>query len=569
MRISDVYLLSEIDRPPSSGGPGQSPNDSSLAILFSRVLVVIALLAQIVVAWRFWALTWDDSAITLGFARSFAHTGRIEPTPGSGIVEGYSTTLWMLLMTVAAKLVSSPSALLAFAKISTLVLNLANILLIRRWFPTWSTETCANLIAGSTGCGLMFYETINGMEGPLILALVMVMLLLLPSPGRIGRLGYLLAGSALLLTRWEEAWLIVPFVLVDRTRRNAIVSAVTWFSVFLVANLVRWSYFGSILPNTILAKRGVPYIKASASLELRRHLQEPLGIIASCKVMLLLLLLFVLYDHFVLRHRKSLLQRIAQPLRDCWQLRFCVLFTVFSLAMSAAIGTNWGPPFRSFYSGWPFLFCLLLLPLAANLRGRPLFLATVILCVAALLRMSVRVRELEVVNPPDYMPGATISRVAATNTRLALIQSASHRHDLLYAGPDMGGILLYSDGIRVIDLGLLCDSILAKQRYAAIDSYVIQTRRPDIIEVHQMWTTLTKLQQSATFLSGYRPVYVDGMRFFLRRDLIAAIDPSRLSQKDFNASGHPAASDAEDASSADRGADFDLNTHFGTYLVLN
>src|SRR5258708_1418353 len=78
-----------------------------LALWASRGLVVLALLAQVFVAWRFWELTWDDSAITLGFSRTFAYTGRIEPTPGSGIVEGYSTTLWMLLMAAAAKVISS------------------------------------------------------------------------------------------------------------------------------------------------------------------------------------------------------------------------------------------------------------------------------------------------------------------------------------------------------------------------------------------------------------------------------------------------------------------------------
>ena len=94
---------------------------SRLALWASGGLVLIGLLAQIFVAWRFWAITWDDSAITLGFARTFAQTGRIEPTPGSGIVEGYSTTLWMLLMAAAAKLISTPVALLAFAKISSVL----------------------------------------------------------------------------------------------------------------------------------------------------------------------------------------------------------------------------------------------------------------------------------------------------------------------------------------------------------------------------------------------------------------------------------------------------------------
>lgn len=125
---------------------------------------MLALVAQAFVSWRFWALTWDDSAITLGFSRTLASTGQIEPIPGSGIVEGYSTTLWMLLMAAAAKVISSPVALLAFAKISTLVLNLINILLTRHWFATWTMEPLANLAAGIVGCTLMFYETINGMK---------------------------------------------------------------------------------------------------------------------------------------------------------------------------------------------------------------------------------------------------------------------------------------------------------------------------------------------------------------------------------------------------------------------
>ena len=145
----------------------------------SRLVFIVAFLSQIIVAWRFWAITWDDSAITLGFSRTFALTGHIEPTPGSGIVEGYSTTLWMLLMALAAKFVGTPAALVAVAKISTLILNLANLLLIRYWFSSWTSETLGNLIAGTVGCGLMFYETINGMETPIIMTLVLVMLILL------------------------------------------------------------------------------------------------------------------------------------------------------------------------------------------------------------------------------------------------------------------------------------------------------------------------------------------------------------------------------------------------------
>ena len=541
---------------------------SYLPVPLSRILVVLALAAQIVVAWRYWGLTWDDSAITLGFSRTFALTGKIEPTPGSGIVEGYSTTLWMLLMTVAAKFASTPTGLLAIAKISSLLLNLANILLMRRWFLTWTNEICSNLIAGSIGCGLMFYETINGMETPLILALVLAMLLLLPLSDRTGRFFYLLAGSALLLTRWEAAWLLVPFVLVENSVRRAVLASTTWLTVFIVSNLVRWRYFGSILPNTVIAKRGVPYSEPFRGLEVYRHLLEPVYIVASCKVLIAVLAASLLFDRFVRGKREPLFERLRRALLRSWQLRFTFLFTLFALVLATAIGENWGPQFRSFYSAWPFLFCLLILPVATDLRSRALPWATVAICLFALLRLSVRVHELSSKDAPVYMAGATISNVASIDTDLTAIKTASHRQSLLFAGPDVGGILLYSDGIRVIDLGLLCDPVLARQRYAAIDSYVMQQRRPDVIEVHGMWTSLTNLHNSPLFRKLYRPVYVDGRRFFLSRNLIATIDPDRLTERSFNADGHPEDIDILSANIRYSAADDALNRDFGGYLVF-
>ena len=542
-------------------------DSSSKSILLSRVLVGIALIAQILVALRFWPLVWDDAAITLGFSRTFALTGRIEPTPGSGIVEGYSTTLWMLLMALAAKLSSNPTTLLAIAKISSLLLNLANILLIRRWFLTWTTETCANLIAGSIGCGLMFYETINGMETPLILTLILVMLLLQPSQSRAARICYLIAGSAFLLTRWEAAWLLVPFVLVEKTKYRAIQSSATWLTVFILSNLVRWHYFGSLLPNTIIAKRGVPYSASLHNLEVERHLHEPAYILASCKVLLLFLFAAFIYDRFVLR-RHDLLERLRQSLHNSWQLRFTVLFVLFSLILSTVIGTNWGPEFRSFYSGWPFLFCLFLLPVTYSFRSRVLLWITACICLFALVRMSVRIQELRSKNAPIYMPQATVANVAHTNDLLMQIKSAAHRNNLLFAGPDMGGIILYAYGIQVIDLGLLCDPVLARQRYAAIDSYVLQQRQPDVIEVHQLWTTLTNFHNSPLFRSRYRPVYVDGKRLFLSRTLLADIDPSRLTEKSFDSTGHSDDPAIARFDSDYRAVDFALNKDFGTYFIL-
>lgn len=537
------------------------------AVALTRALVALAFVAQIVVAFRFWHLTWDDSAITLGFARTFASTGRIEPTPGSGIVEGYSTTLWMLLMAAAAKLVASPSALLATAKISTLLLNLANILLMRRWLMSWTPEALANLVAGTMGCELMFYETINGMETPLMLTLILTMLLLRRNRGRVAYLCFLLAGSAFLLTRWEAAWLLVPFVLVEAPARRAMITSATWLSVFAVSNLVRWHYFGSIVPNTIIAKRGIPYSEPFLGLgqQVIRHLGAAGSVLSYSQLMLVILLGSVLGSYFA--ERTPLMKQFGQALRASWELRFTLLFALFSLFLTAAIGPNWGPAGRSFYCGWPFLFCLLLLPVLLDPRARPWIPA--VLCIGAVVQMGLRIHEMSQPAVPAYMPGATVDKVAALNAALSEIQAVSHHSNLLFAGPDIGGVLLYSNGIRVLDLGALCDPVLARRGYDVAIPYVLERRHPDAIDVHWNWTTQTNFQASPLFLSGYRPVYLRGFRIFLTLKLLADIDPARLTERHFTADGHTEDETPADTVHGKYGPDdYLLNREFGSYFLL-
>lgn len=548
-------------------------NADAVALWASRGLVVLALLLQIFVAWRFWALTWDDSAITLGFARTFASTGRIEPTPGSGIVEGYSTTLWMLLMAAAAKAISSPAMLLAFAKLSTLVLNLANILLIRSWFATWKPEVLANVIAGTAGCTLMFYETINGMETPLILTLVLVMLLLFPSVSRAGRFWYIVAGGALLLMRWEAAWLLVPFILAERNRRRVMFPVMCWALLFVVSNVVRWLYFGDLLPNTVIAKQSFPYSAPSREAGISRHLLEPVFILFSCKVFLLLLVAYLLYRRFSSAGSKSSFAALQQVLRESWQVRFLFLFVLFSLVLSTAIGPNWGPEFRSFYPAWPFLIGLLLVPVLPNLRSNALAWVTVALCLLAMLRMGLRIQPLRSEKAPVYMPRITVDRVGVAAPILADLQQMTGHSVLTYAAPDMGAVMLYSHNVHVIDLGLLCDRVLAHQGWPAIQSYVLQQRQPDVIEVHEIFTEVTKLGSYPEFRDQYRPVYIQGIRFFLHRSLLSAVPASRLVEKEFLPDGSSQSTEQEafvrsHAPYAHLPADNMLNQLFHTYLVL-
>ncbi len=540
---------------------------TQVAAVASRGLLLLALVAQVLVAWKFWNLTWDDSAITLGFSRTLAMTGRIAPTPGSPVVEGYSSTLWMLLMAGAAKLIVTPGGLLAFAKVSTLVLNLANLALIRRWIMSWSSELLANLVAGSVGCERMFYETINGMETPLILLLVLVMLLLFSREGFKGRLGYLVVGSLFVLVRWEAAWLLIPFLLMERGRR-ALVPAGVWGFVFLVSNGARWFYFGSILPNTILAKSGPPYSDPMSLHELTVRLGEPLSMLSTCRLTIAIGLVPWLAGWLVTGRRLPV-NGGWRALAQTWQLQFAVLFTLSSLVLTWVIGPNTGPPFRSFYCGWPFLFCLLLMPVALAPRAWLLAAASLAVCLTVLKRTGRAIHDLRQADAPLYDARTTVDTVRRMARVLADVRAATHYGTVVYASPDMGGVMLFGENVQVVDLGLLCDPVLSRARYGAIGSYVLGQRRPDVIEVHDAWTTFTNFKSYPQFRQGYQMVLVDGERVFLRRELVARIDPSRLRVVALPSTGtlHTALLDQDDEAGAE--ADVSLNQVFERYLVLD
>src|SRR3546814_9121272 len=75
-------------------------------------------------------IVWDDSGITLGVSRTLAETGEIRPTPLSDRVEGYSSTLWMLIHAATFRIVDDPAAGLRVAQIATLLLTIVDIGLV-------------------------------------------------------------------------------------------------------------------------------------------------------------------------------------------------------------------------------------------------------------------------------------------------------------------------------------------------------------------------------------------------------------------------------------------------------
>src|SRR4029077_3295853 len=152
------------------------------------------------------------------------------------IVEGYSTTLWMLLMAVVAKINANPMFIYRAAKLLTLALNVLNSVLVRR-LASRAGAPLSGLIAGAIfGLQLVtIYETINGMEGPVSLTLILLLALWFEDRGA-ALWKTALAGSLFILTRWEAAWLLVPILLLRRRERGMYVVALVWAAVFIGSN---------------------------------------------------------------------------------------------------------------------------------------------------------------------------------------------------------------------------------------------------------------------------------------------------------------------------------------------
>jgi hypothetical protein len=168
----------------------------------------------------------------------------------------------MLLMALIAKLAISPGALLVAAKISTILLNIMNVSLVRRVVALWQREPLPLLIAGVFGLSrITSHETINAMEGPLSLTLLLLAVLAMQRRGAGPRMLLCGTGALFVLTRWEAAWLLVPlfFVIVFANRvRDAVLMAAAWGSTFILSNVVRWQYLARCCRTRSLQRTALP-----------------------------------------------------------------------------------------------------------------------------------------------------------------------------------------------------------------------------------------------------------------------------------------------------------------------
>ena len=489
-----------------------------LSLIQFAVLVVLALLVG--------TRGWDDGAITLAYARTFATTGRIALTPLSEQVEGFSTPAWFLLNAGIAwfrpsfeQAIFASQVLTAacFAAATFMLLLLARNLGIRPLYAWAAALTWAFL-------GTTLQETANGMEMGLLALGGLAIVYFVYFDWR--PLAAALCAVVFLACRFEAmvyyAFLLFPLVL-ERRYRHFVLLALFGIAVVAGLEVLRLAIFGDILPNTVYAKMHPPYGAAGLKAWAARFFGGiELFRVAPLVTLAIAVLVAWKWSALVKRARTD-----AVWLRDAAILTSPVIgVALFNLM----IGWNWGYLGRMETLGIAFLVLLLAFLLdtlveRVSRAGRAVVLAGVAVTVLISWGTSAPTALAEAratLTGAERRFDVTPQTYRRTAMAVDTVRSQAGLPAITFLTADVGGGALNNQTIRFVDIGLLASRTLAREGYQALPR-VLAAERPGVIEVHQGWASLSRIYDLPQFRSGYVPAMVAGTRLFIRADIAARL----------------------------------------------
>lgn len=259
-----------------SSGASFSSRLESVAKLAAAASACAALVVLCVLAWRHRAFTVDDAFITLRYSMNLAAGNGPTWNPGDPPIEGYTTALWMFLMTVPhlagvdalafAKLTGFVAAIGCAASAAWLAYGLR-----RGATPGTGAVAAAAAVVAVAGSTSMAVHAVSGMETTLFALLLTAFFGALlewrrrgdrsGSPGP-SKLHFLVAGLGLAagLTRPEGNLVVgvafaVAFVAETKRRRElAFIALLGWLFPYAAYYAWRFSYYGLLAPLSFYVK---------------------------------------------------------------------------------------------------------------------------------------------------------------------------------------------------------------------------------------------------------------------------------------------------------------------------
>jgi hypothetical protein len=117
--------------------------------------------------------------------------------------------------------------------------------------------------------------------------------------------------------------------------------------------------------------------------------------------------------------------------------------------------------------------------------------------------------------------GVPISKFEREGLAADDVRRALHRERLTVMIPDVGGAALCCDKLRILDIALLTNPVLAREGYSHFNSY-FTINQPDIVEVHEVWAAASHVYNDG-LLDGYSLVQSRQVRLLVRNDLYSQL----------------------------------------------
>lgn len=501
-------------------GQAAAAAPASLRSILLPALAAQALLTGLI-CWRIGPLGWDDGAITLAFAHTFALTGRPALTPQSETVEGFSSVSWFLLNGLAARMGVGFAGAIAVAQAlagGAFMASTALLGLIGRRLELRPGALAAVVwIFALGGPGLA--EIAAGMEMGLLCAsgLALVHALYLRPNWAMATL----SAVVFLTTRFEAALyfavLLGPLLLRRRYAAFALMAAFG-LAVFAAEEAWRWSTFADWAPNTIHAKLWPPYSGGDvrgAIASRAQALAEP-----AAAALPLLAIIAVLALAGVRAPARPRLPAATSPL---WVIAAPILAAE---AFGLIAGRNaYGALGRMQLLSLPFVLIAAGLAFDAltvgvsGQRRRLILILAVALSVETGAFLSARpaLGALAMPRPLGDDLGVSAANYRITGLAVDDLRRRLGLGRLVFMTPDIGGASLCCERLRIVDLGLLASRRLARDGYGALTE-VLAAERPDVVEAHEVWARASGILSLPAFEAGYTPLMTGRTRLYLRND---------------------------------------------------
>lgn len=466
----------------------------------TSAVIILLIFFYLVQAGRFSAWLVDDAGISFAYARNLGQGQGLVAQPGAVPGEGFSNPSWVFLLSffhwIGVDLVSMVKGLsLALSSMAIGVLFLSG------------QKLGLSVLLSGTAVGWMVCQpgfiiwSTSGLENPLYAALLALLLWLTLEPQTTRRavVAGLVAGLVA-ITRPEGILYGALYLIFHLRRFKAYLPGL--IMIYGGYMIFRLAYFGDLFPIPYYKKVDGLFGLPGLSTLLAKFNSLLLGLFGDKYLAAIVMGLLVFAVAFLL-WKKAVRH----------ELMVIGAFALVGLAGYLLLPKDWMEEYR--YATPVFLFAYLLLAgillaVANQARQQSLLRRAAVIALALWAAGTSFVFYQPRLDKFAKAPTISFGEVGATFQRFENYSRAlGLERSVSVLTPDVGGALYYFPQVRILDLGGLVDSTIARtidRDNAALWNYVFG-KQPDFLDLHGGWEYAARLDSDPRFRALYTPIF--------------------------------------------------------------